>query len=42
VLALFAALDGWLDTDVAPTPDAFPKALDFIHSFEPGPGPPQE
>jgi len=39
MLALFAAMDGWLATGVAPTPDAFPEALDFVHGFEPSPWP---
>lgn len=39
MLALFAAMDGWLETGVAPTPDAFPEALGFVHGFEPGPWP---
>ena len=39
VLTLFAAMDDWLATGVAPTPDAFPEALDFVHGFEPGPWP---
>ena len=44
VLALFAAMDDWMETGVAPTPGAFPEALDFVHGFEPGPWPqpPQE
>lgn len=39
MLALFAAMDDWLETGVAPTPDAFPEALGFVHGFEPGPWP---
>jgi hypothetical protein len=39
MLALFEAMDGWLATGVAPGPDAFPEALDFVHGFEPGPWP---
>lgn len=39
VLALFTAMDEWLETGVAPTPDAFPEALGFVHGFEPGPWP---
>ena len=39
VLALFAAMDNWLETGETPTPDAFPEALNFVHDFEPGPWP---
>ncbi len=44
MLALFAAMDGWLATGIAPGADAFPEELDFVHGFEPGPWPqpPQE
>lgn len=43
MLALFEAMDAWLATGDAPTPDAFPEALGFVHDFEPGswPQPPQ-
>lgn len=39
VLALVTAMDSWLETGVAPTADAFPEALGFVHGFEPGPWP---
>jgi hypothetical protein len=39
MLALFAAMDDRLETGIAPTPDAFPEALGFVHGFEPGPWP---
>jgi len=32
-------MDGWLETGVAPGPEAFPEALGFVHGFEPGPWP---
>ena len=37
VLAMFEAMDAWLETGVAPEPSAFPTQLGFVHGFEPGP-----
>jgi dienelactone hydrolase len=44
VLALFQAMDGWLDTGTAPSAGAFPADLEFVLNFEPGswPQPPQD
>jgi len=40
VLAMFDAVDDWLDTGVAPGLDAFPEALGFApEGFEPDPWP---
>lgn len=43
LLASIVALEGWLDTGIAPGDADFPEALEFVHGFEPGswPQPPQ-
>ncbi|MCU0523090.1 MAG: hypothetical protein MUF84_20685 [Anaerolineae bacterium] len=39
VLAMFDAVDAWLETGNAPGPEAFPGELGFAQGFEPGPWP---
>ena len=39
VLAIFQAMDGWLDTEIAPSADAFPDGLDLVFGSSRGPGP---
>ena len=39
VLAMFQAMDGWLDTEIAPSADAFPDGLDLVFDYNPGPWP---
>lgn len=39
VLAMFEAMESWLDTGTAPGAEAFPTDLEFVLDFEPGPWP---
>lgn len=39
VLALFQAMEGWLDTGTAPSADALLADLEFVLDFNPGPWP---